>query len=195
MKANHSFSTADTAVSPVIGVILMVAITVVLAATVFVLVSDLGDTGDAPPALAFYKDETRDRLEVASADKGADWDRLAVKVVQCKQSEIGVGGVTTGARIVMGTVSANHVNVAATAASTSYLNTAASTGGDVTCGAAILVEVTDAAAPMIAGDFIEFCNESNTAAGAEASFVDVQVIDTSSNSKVWEGRFPVIRKC
>ncbi len=45
MKANKSFKNEEDAVSPVIGVILMVAITVVLAAVVFVLVSDLG--GDA----------------------------------------------------------------------------------------------------------------------------------------------------
>ena len=43
-KANRNFVQADEAVSPVIGVILMVAITVVLAAVVFVLVSNLSKT-------------------------------------------------------------------------------------------------------------------------------------------------------
>ena len=43
-KANQAFKQNDEAVSPVIGVILMVAITVVLAAVVFVLVSNLGGT-------------------------------------------------------------------------------------------------------------------------------------------------------
>ncbi len=46
MKANQAFRNADEAVSPVIGVILMVAITVVLAAVVFVLVSNLSKTSD-----------------------------------------------------------------------------------------------------------------------------------------------------
>jgi flagellin-like protein len=47
-KANQKFAQADDAVSPVIGVILMVAITVVLAAVVFVLVSNLSKgTGNA----------------------------------------------------------------------------------------------------------------------------------------------------
>ena len=45
-KANQKFVQADEAVSPVIGVILMVAITVVLAAVVFVLVSNLSKTSD-----------------------------------------------------------------------------------------------------------------------------------------------------
>ncbi len=48
MKANQQFKMEDDAVSPVIGVILMVAITVVLAAVVFVLVSDLGGDSGVP---------------------------------------------------------------------------------------------------------------------------------------------------
>lgn len=55
MKANQNFRNADEAVSPVIGVILMVAITVVLATVVFVLVSDLGDGGEAAPQISFSK--------------------------------------------------------------------------------------------------------------------------------------------
>ena len=46
-KANQAFKQNDEAVSPVIGVILMVAITVVLAAVVFVLVSNLGKGTEA----------------------------------------------------------------------------------------------------------------------------------------------------
>lgn len=58
MKANNAFKNNEEAVSPVIGVILMVAITVVLAAVVFVLVSDLGDgAGSDNPQVAFTKDE------------------------------------------------------------------------------------------------------------------------------------------
>ncbi len=56
-KANQKFVQADEAVSPVIGVILMVAITVVLAAVVFVLVSNLGEGADQKPQVGFTKDE------------------------------------------------------------------------------------------------------------------------------------------
>ena len=44
MKANQKFRNEDDAVSPVIAVILMVAITVVLAATVYVWVSGFGSS-------------------------------------------------------------------------------------------------------------------------------------------------------
>ena len=48
MKANQAFRSNDEAVSPVIAVILMVAITVVLAATVYVWVSGFGSQSGSP---------------------------------------------------------------------------------------------------------------------------------------------------
>ena len=48
MKANRTFLKGDDAVSPVIAVILMVAITVVLAATVYVWVSGFGASSNQP---------------------------------------------------------------------------------------------------------------------------------------------------
>ena len=48
MKANRAFRDGDEAVSPVIAVILMVAITVVLAATVYVWVSGFGSSNSTP---------------------------------------------------------------------------------------------------------------------------------------------------
>lgn len=59
MKANQKFVMDEEAVSPVIAVILMVAITVVLAATVFVLVSDLGgDVGQSSPKMQLVSDSS-----------------------------------------------------------------------------------------------------------------------------------------
>ena len=78
MKANQ-FVESDEAVSPVIGVILMVAITVVLAAVVFVLVSDLGDTGEDAPDVSFQKDETNDRLKVITAPADLNWNEFQIK--------------------------------------------------------------------------------------------------------------------
>jgi flagellin-like protein len=48
MKANQKFRGSDEAVSPVIAVILMVAITVVLSATVYVWVSGFGGNNSSP---------------------------------------------------------------------------------------------------------------------------------------------------
>jgi len=72
-KANQAFNSNDEAVSPVIGVILMVAITVVLAAVVFVLVSNLGDSSEDAPDISFSKDSSEHTLTVVKADAGSDW--------------------------------------------------------------------------------------------------------------------------
>lgn len=66
----------DEAVSPVIGVILMVAITVVLAAIVFVLVTNLQPTVETAPDVAFAADGTD--IMVVKAPTGMDWADLEV---------------------------------------------------------------------------------------------------------------------
>lgn len=63
----------DEAVSPVIGVILMVAITVVLAAVVFVLVGGFSEKAEKAPHITFKVDENARTLTVVRADPGADW--------------------------------------------------------------------------------------------------------------------------
>ncbi|MGB0653269.1 MAG: archaellin/type IV pilin N-terminal domain-containing protein [Thermoplasmatota archaeon] len=82
MKANRKarmLTDDEEAVSPVIGVILMVAITVVLAAVVFVLVSDLGSDSETGAAMKFQKDESDDQIKVVSAENTIDWDRISLK--------------------------------------------------------------------------------------------------------------------
>jgi flagellin-like protein len=73
MKANQAFKEADDAVSPVIGVILMVAITVVLAAVVFVLVGNLTDTSEAAPTVVFTYSDSAGTARVTTADTGVFW--------------------------------------------------------------------------------------------------------------------------
>ncbi len=77
-KANQAFKQNDEAVSPVIGVILMVAITVVLAAVVFVLVSNLGKGSEKAPNVSFNKDSSARTLTVVQADPGVNWDDFTV---------------------------------------------------------------------------------------------------------------------
>lgn len=92
MKANQAFKANDEAVSPVIGVILMVAITVVLAAVVFVLVSNLSENANTSnPQVAFTSDE-----------QGAT-----------------AGGVLTVVSITNGPLDLNKIMVSGTAVSTS----------------------------------------------------------------------------
>ncbi|MCG1006588.1 type IV pilin [Halorubrum lacusprofundi] len=57
MKPSNLFNSDDRAVSPVIGVILMVAITVILAAVIGTFVLGLGDQlGDSAPQASFSTD-------------------------------------------------------------------------------------------------------------------------------------------
>ncbi len=78
MKANQAFKQADEAVSPVIGVILMVAITVVLAAVVFVLVGNLTDTSESAPSITFTYSDSAFTARVTTADTGLTWSQFDV---------------------------------------------------------------------------------------------------------------------
>ena len=81
MKANRKFKLdEDEAVSAVIGVILMVAITVAIAATVYVYVSGMiGTSPQSTPNLQLVKDDVNDKLTVASADPGdLEWEDFAI---------------------------------------------------------------------------------------------------------------------
>ena len=79
----------EAAVSPVVGVILMVAIAVVLATVVFVLVNNLSGQPESTPRIDFQKDT--DSLMVVQAD-AADW--TDVEVNGCTAPE--EGPVTAG---------------------------------------------------------------------------------------------------
>jgi flagellin-like protein len=74
MKANRKFVESEEGVSAVIGVILMVAITVAIAATVYVYVSGMmGGAAEKAPTITFTKDEALDTLTVVQADVGIAW--------------------------------------------------------------------------------------------------------------------------
>ncbi len=73
-----------TGVSPIIAVILMVAITVVLAATIYVWVSGFGGGGGGGDAMAISQlDGANDgtvTFQVDSASQGLAWDSLNISV-------------------------------------------------------------------------------------------------------------------
>ncbi|GAA1335678.1 hypothetical protein GCM10009647_077990 [Streptomyces sanglieri] len=74
----------ERAVSPVIGVILMVAITVILAAVIAAFVLDMGDMGDQPPSTQFSFDEDLDDTNTVtvsvSGGENIDGDNLYLDV-------------------------------------------------------------------------------------------------------------------
>ena len=84
MKANRKFKDGEEAVSAVIGVILMVAITVAIAATVYVYVSGMmGGQEDITPVITFTQEDKADtnKLTVISADPGdLTWTDLKIKI-------------------------------------------------------------------------------------------------------------------
>jgi flagellin-like protein len=104
MKANQTFRRNDEAVSPVIGVILMVAITVVLAAVVFILVNDLGQSGEDAPDMGFTKNNDACTVTVVKAPSGNNivaWDNDAsgdgdIDVTASVDSDPAGHGVTDG---------------------------------------------------------------------------------------------------
>jgi flagellin-like protein len=81
MKANRKFREADErAVSAVIGVILMVAITVAIAATVYVYVSGMiGGTQNKAPNMAWNKETSPTKqIVLVSADSGLLWSDFSI---------------------------------------------------------------------------------------------------------------------
>lgn len=74
----------ERAVSPVIGVILMVAITVILAAVIASFVLGLGDTDDPAPTIVFEDELSSDNMEyeisITSGDTNADASNLIVYI-------------------------------------------------------------------------------------------------------------------
>ena len=74
MKANRKFVEGEEAVSAVIGVILMVAITVAIAATVYYYVTTiLPEGGQTTPNIIISQSDEDDYLKVISADSDLDW--------------------------------------------------------------------------------------------------------------------------
>ena len=93
MKANRKFKNEDEAVSAVIGVILMVAITVAIAATVYVYVSGmLGGGPSAQPTVGMV--QTSNYISIQSVQGGPiSWSSVTLLMVNVT----GVDVTTTAA--------------------------------------------------------------------------------------------------
>ena len=169
MKANRKFIEGEEAVSAVIGVILMVAITVAIAATVYVYVSGmLGSPGESAPTIQFKVDETLDRLEVVTADPDADWNDLQIK--------------------------ANKGVAAAAGAVYFRLNgeiTAAVDGTQLLADAA--TEITATADTISASEYLDLEGyDSATPAAVQVDTVTLTIIHTGTNSIIGTYTFSTI---
>jgi archaeal type IV pilus assembly protein PilA len=96
MKANRKFREGDErAVSAVIGVILMVAITVAIAATVYVYVSGMiGGTKNATPNIACTTDSISHKITVATADNTIRWKDIVITTGATSWTLYSAGGTS-----------------------------------------------------------------------------------------------------
>ena len=162
MKANRKFlNNDDEAVSPVIAVILMVAITVVLAATVYVWVSGFGAQSSQPAKSI--------ALNSAGTIASTDCDATTAGTQICK-SYI-VASATNGMKysdiaLVLGGVNLGTINGAACV--TSAVQTWSACAGSTARAGTGLVT---------AGDTIKLENTATSPSG-----LTLQILDPASNS-------------
>ena len=122
MKANKKFIEKEAGVSAVIGVILMVAITVAIAATVYVYVSGMMGTGqEAAPTLTFIKEDkaTVNTLTVISADPSdISWGDIELlingtavdKIYKSDNTAYGTGDTINAGNVIDISETAYHFN-------------------------------------------------------------------------------------
>ena len=79
MKSNRKFVEEEEAVSAVIGVILMVAITVAIAATVYVYVSGMITGGaEDTPDFSFMQDKSGGTITVVTVSENTSWYTMQI---------------------------------------------------------------------------------------------------------------------
>lgn len=166
----REFARGDGAVSPVISTILMVAITVVLAAAAFVLLADIGGPGETAPTFGLQRDDLDDKLSVTSASAGADWARLTVQLASAE----GIGAIRLG-----NTDPVDDLD---------YVGDAAKANGRLINTDP--VPIADASHVMVAGEWIQFCRTDGLAGP-----VSVQIIDVVSNQAMGTFSFGTISAC
>ncbi len=82
MRLHPEFEPDGGAVTPVVAVVIMLAIAIVLAALVFVFVGDEGTPSAPPAAVRFQADEATDRIQVLATRTDLDWSNFRVQADQ-----------------------------------------------------------------------------------------------------------------
>jgi len=123
MQLTNIFDENDgsRAVSPVIGVILMVAITVILAAVIGTFVLGLGDSVDSAPQASFNFDVDETNNELQITHRGGD-------TIQTSDIQVRVGGTDTD---LLGSSSGSAISGGFKAGDTGYVDISSSSGQTV----------------------------------------------------------------
>ena len=111
MKGNRKFVNEEEAVSAVIGVILMVAITVAIAATVYVYVSGmLVSESEKAPDMSFNQNSADKTLTLIRAEKNLDWSQFTASYPATMNVSLdGTAIGATGTVISSGTAKAGDI--------------------------------------------------------------------------------------
>jgi len=156
MKSNRKFSKGEEAVSPVIGVILMVAITVILAAVIAAFVFDMGgNLTPSPPSASL----------VASSNSATLGEDIIIE--------------HTGGDVLAG--SDWKVSVVATGSNTAYVFSQA--GDDFTVGGQLIIENKETTEDLTTG-FPTWKYSGSGTDFAKGSKYDVKIVHIPSNSMV-----------
>jgi FlaG/FlaF family flagellin (archaellin) len=87
----------EWAVSPVIGVILLIAIVVAIAAVAFTYFGGVITVDKETPIIVFEQNDTEDTLTVLNADHFLDWDKVdAIGIASLPSGTIDAGDKITG---------------------------------------------------------------------------------------------------
>lgn len=158
--------TDDQAITAVVATILLVAIAVLAAATIYVaILVFVGGSQEPADAVALTTNQQTGRITVSKAVEGANWGNLRVHVSAH-------GG--PAASIYMGTADP-------------YQNDAASAAGaDLLAGPA---KVSSESIPVRSDDFLAFCASQAT------DEVEFTVVDEAANAQIGKYNFLTIRAC
>lgn len=181
MIRNPSVRSDETAVSPVLATILLVVITLAVAATVFAFLDPSGESAKSVPAISWKLDETLDRLTVVTAAKDADWNRIAAQSSSCVQNapstvvNLGSAANLYNVEAVDGASAANDLN---------------QSGAGSACGPASRKTITDDLTPIRAGDFLDFC-----ASPVSALDVQIELVDRTAPTLFLKTKFVDVQSC
>jgi len=121
MKANRKFVEGEEAVSAVIGVILMVAITVAIAATVYVYVSGMVTPESSSKTISAIQDSVdttghNATYKVTDADAGIDWSLVSASTAAGSATLTDINGAafTSGNNVEVGEYFILEVSTAGT---------------------------------------------------------------------------------
>lgn len=161
----HQRQTADEAVSPIIGTILMVAIVVVLAGVVFMIATNLGKSVDDRPIFGIARDETMDRFEFNKVHPTVP--RVNYEIRMSASGDFDINADATG------DLAAPTANI--------FVKMAGEPGGP-------------GHGTLSTGDYMSFCAQAATP-GAQTADVTVEIRHSESNSIVWKETFLSLRDC